>query len=254
MEDHIVAIFDLLGFSDVIKGKDEAAKEKILALLKELVTWNQETQTKRDHDAATKTTTTTTYLATTAFSDHIVFSLPSSKWDDIASRFFLALDFATRAGRMAEEAMAIGCLVRGAISLGPMYHEGGVLFGEALVEAHELESKFARYPRVILSDRAAEWFAKGVSQELSNGYFPRSPDNFISLNYLRAACDEAAKGKTDYDLVKRLWFKQMHTIVDAQIDALRKNLAGLSNWHWFKNQLKALEQDHEERWGPTRQR
>ena len=42
-------------------------------------------------------------------------------------------------------------LIRGSITLGPLYHVGSCIFGPALVEAHYLESKKAKYPRIIIS-------------------------------------------------------------------------------------------------------
>ena len=43
-------------------------------------------------------------------------------------------------------------VLRGSVVKGQLYEEGGILFGPALVEAHSLESKKAKYPRVILSE------------------------------------------------------------------------------------------------------
>jgi hypothetical protein len=42
-------------------------------------------------------------------------------------------------------------LCRGGITLGPVYHDGQVIFGPALAAARSLEKERARFPRIILS-------------------------------------------------------------------------------------------------------
>src|SRR4051794_26916634 len=52
---------------------------------------------------------------------------------------------------VAEMALRIGVLLRGGMDFGELYHQDGVVFGEALVRAYNLE-KSARVPRVLVSD------------------------------------------------------------------------------------------------------
>ena len=52
-------------------------------------------------------------------------------------------------------ALKNGLLVRGAITVGELYFENGMIFGPALNQAAELE-KSAKYPRVIFSDESLE--------------------------------------------------------------------------------------------------
>ena len=44
-------------------------------------------------------------------------------------------------------------LVRGGVTIGKLHHSGGVVFGEAMVDAYRLESRVAIYPRVVVSSR-----------------------------------------------------------------------------------------------------
>src|SRR5438105_1445070 len=53
----------------------------------------------------------------------------------------------------ARRALDIGMLVRGGVTIGKLYHSGGVVFGEALVDAYRLESRVAIYPRIAVSSR-----------------------------------------------------------------------------------------------------
>jgi hypothetical protein len=47
--------------------------------------------------------------------------------------------------------MMEGVLLRGAIATGDICMRSGQVFGPALGEAHDLESQFARYPRIVVS-------------------------------------------------------------------------------------------------------
>lgn len=44
-------------------------------------------------------------------------------------------------------------LLRGALTIGEIYHDENMVFGPAMVEAYELESKVAEFPRIILHDK-----------------------------------------------------------------------------------------------------
>jgi hypothetical protein len=44
-----------------------------------------------------------------------------------------------------------GIFVRGGISFGDVVHDKNLLFGPAMTEAYYLESKYAKFPRIILS-------------------------------------------------------------------------------------------------------
>jgi hypothetical protein len=49
-----------------------------------------------------------------------------------------------------------GFFIRGAIAKGMLYHDGEMVFGEALVEAYRLESEVARFPRIMLAPEVAD--------------------------------------------------------------------------------------------------
>jgi hypothetical protein len=83
-------------------------------------------------------------------------------------------------------------LVRGAVVLGKIYHEEGIIFGPALIEAHRLE-KHAVYPRIVATVEVIE--RCGGLDFICTGDTPtRSPamepdrDMLFFLNPLRTAC------------------------------------------------------------------
>lgn len=77
-----------------------------------------------------------------AFSDHFVFSMP----EDFGGRIL------TAATELLVDLLHIGFLTRGAVVLGDLYHRDNVIFGPALIEAYDMESKQAFYPRILISE------------------------------------------------------------------------------------------------------
>lgn len=96
-------------------------------------------------------------LKITQFSDSFVISCPSN---NSASCILLLKCIYTIKLMFFYD---LGMMLRGGIALGQLIHEeGGALFGPAMNEAYELESKNAIYPRVIISDKAYELLKKTI--------------------------------------------------------------------------------------------
>lgn len=83
----------------------------------------------------------------TQFSDSIVVSFEIEELDDL----FLAI---ANTRLLILELVYKGFLCRGGIALGKLIHTKESIFGPALVEAYELESKAAIYPRVIVNENS----------------------------------------------------------------------------------------------------
>lgn len=127
--------------------------------------------------------------------------------------------------------MKLGCLIRGGIATGSLYHAKGVVYGPALLEAYELESQFAQQPRIILSEETVRIIG-------DNPYIVPDGDGFSVLDYTRAAYDMVPFGPTGTEVEmasKRAWIATVGQQCNEQIGALRKvgNLAGRRHWQWF---------------------
>ena len=61
--------------------------------------------------------------------------------------------------KLAISALALGFLIRGGIAFGKLYHVGGVVFGEALIEA------------------VSQYLSRAVQQPIHELCFPRGPPN-----------------------------------------------------------------------------
>ena len=89
-----------------------------------------------------------TTKAVTQFSDSIIVSY---RMTELGAVFDMLYDIYLLQISLIQQ----GISVRGAISMGKLFHDEHVVFGPALVEAAELE-KLAMYPRVILSKETLE--------------------------------------------------------------------------------------------------
>jgi hypothetical protein len=54
-------------------------------------------------------------------------------------------------GQLATELLQSGIFIRGAITKGKLYHDERMVFGEGLVRAYDIESRIARFPRVVIT-------------------------------------------------------------------------------------------------------
>jgi hypothetical protein len=145
---HVCAFVDILGFSELVRSipQKPARFDRILATLKEL---KARTQTPK-HDDGSRCFHT---RKVTAFSDSIVISYPIL---ECGAARALCRDLVW----LARSLLVQRILVRGAVAAGNLYDNEGIVFGDALIEAHRLESTVAIYPRIILQDavlKADRW-------------------------------------------------------------------------------------------------
>lgn len=134
-QERYVAFIDILGFSEIIrKTSPVGASEQTRSLETVLSEMG-----RRDADWDNMFGDDFKFLA---FSDSIVMSEAISEvgllqlLDEIAS--------------LSLRLLRNGLLMRGGISKGLLYHEDGVMFGPAFLDAYRLESTIAKYPRIVL--------------------------------------------------------------------------------------------------------
>ncbi|MEI7706886.1 MAG: hypothetical protein WCI90_01355 [Chlorobium sp.] len=155
-ERSIVAFLDILGFKNKVmqSEKDNGVIKILVDSLKicsgistggKKVTQGEGVERKIDFQSR-------------FFSDSVVFFIKDSPAD--ISHLFLVIRY------LQDELWKKGLCVRGAITIGNMYwplRENGekdITLGNALIEAHELESTCAIYPRIVLSDKAYEYISE----------------------------------------------------------------------------------------------
>jgi hypothetical protein len=81
----------------------------------------------------------------TYFSDSIVISY---KYNEPSQLFYTLLDLLDVRFELANK----GFLIRGGVSIGKLIHTSELIFGPALVQTYEIESKKAKFPRIIVDE------------------------------------------------------------------------------------------------------
>lgn len=165
------------------------------------------------------------------FTDNIVIGYPV--WDDAEAelgRIFSLLTF------FQMEMVMHGFFLRGAISVGDLFMDDIVVFGNGLIEAYRGERDKARDPRIILTDSAT----KAVEQHLTYYAYPscspQARDLFIDadgqyfLNYLDTiSIAEEEQG---------LFYEELDThkrAVENCLDKYRSRPAIWSKYAWAAN-------------------
>jgi hypothetical protein len=176
----VVAYIDLLGFKDLIdltidRSGRRDSKEWIGFIL---ATYRgmKRTFKPRYHTVAKRKpyvfgTWNNSKLVTT-FSDSIVISF---QFKDVAILPDVLLELET----LTRNLIWRGILCRGGVALGKLFHTPTHLFGPALVEAYQLESKRATFPRIVVDPAVAN-----VARELKRPKRARK-----ARNSWEAPCD-----------------------------------------------------------------
>jgi hypothetical protein len=104
---------------------------------------------------------------------------------------------------LALELLEIGLLIRGGVTVGNICHDNRVVFGVGVNDAHRLEATVARYPRIILSQKAMQ-AASDYAEALGNDakrkrshWLERDEDGVNHLNYLADFRTMALRGRTE---------------------------------------------------------
>ena len=116
--------------------------------------------------------------------------------------------------------------------MGQLYHKRQVVFGPALVEAYELETKHAKSPRILVSDSAMEFVER-------HPFVRFDDDGCAFLDYINAAYQGAlmiGRAKGDNGFAPG-WWRHVDQMIATQIERLKisNNFSGLQNWRWTGN-------------------
>jgi hypothetical protein len=155
-----VLFLDLLGVQAMTRGPREDVEQRLIALGDALAeTFRQYAGPSAEFPAV-------------FFSDTLVVATPA---DDPA----VAVDVLVRDAVELQRALTLrGFFVRGGISLGLFHMSDGLIFGPALVEAYELESRHAVHPRIVLSKEAELALPRDATRVMRDG------DGRAFVNYL----------------------------------------------------------------------
>jgi hypothetical protein len=135
-DERFVAFIDLLGFRDVLNRMFTNEPQLFKTVLEVLELAKSFADTPDPENMR----------AITAFSDSVVITSGGP---------FGTAGLLATVGVLAGEFLKRGILCRGGIARGRMYHADGILFGEALVRAYDIERDVAKTPRIVIDDNVA---------------------------------------------------------------------------------------------------
>lgn len=80
------------------------------------------------------------------------------------------MDFFNNINQLQVKLINLGVLCRGALTYGEVIHNENIIFGPAIVDAYELEGKYAKYPRIIVSDCIIQFLKKKFNCRIVQSY------------------------------------------------------------------------------------
>ncbi len=171
LKSHFVAFIDILGFSDMVRHDCESSDSpKYLDIL------------YRAHHRASLIFGTDLDAGLIQFSDSVVFSRP-----------FDLTELAGFISAIAEWQKALltdGLLCRGGVTFGKHFVKDRFMFSKGMIEAYQLESMQARYPRIVVSENLLELASPII--DASKLQILREEDGLALVDYLAPKSPEEA--------------------------------------------------------------
>jgi len=222
-EIYIVAYLDLLGIKNRIKEKEqcELAMNKLHNLYTFSMDTTKEIQIQENKDIKFK-----------IFSDNIIIAKKISVEKKQRVRDIKSLLMCTGHFQELAASDSVGWMLRGGITIGELFIDDVMVWGEALVKAYYLEDKVANYPRVIIDDNVV----KEIEDcKLLEDYICRDFDDLHFLNYL-CDCHYCGQMLTD-------GFELMKAEIESKFDERTKQ-----KFSWHMNYINAeLDRKNEEK-------
>lgn len=170
-EDYYIATIDLLGMKKIInQDNDDSNLNRIRNIY---TSWKKMID---NHFFP--------YLTIKFYSDNVAIAIKA----DASPR---AADYLLEyTSYMAEHMLRCGYKPRGGVCKGKFYIDDVFVWGKGLVDAYNLESKVAKYPRIIVDEKVVS----EASEHLKSILIQKDEDGLYYLNYLRSF----GRAKTDW--------------------------------------------------------
>lgn len=149
LKESLVCVIDILGYKGLMNYNNRLEGNEVLSMLREIFTkvLNFPKNMSQLGD------TPKCYFK--AYTDNFLIAFPLVKSEPFP-RQFITFNFII--SDLFRQFLFHNILVRGAYEIGEIYVDEDFAFGKSLIEAHKLESKIAKYPRVVLSDKLVNKF------------------------------------------------------------------------------------------------
>lgn len=245
----IIAFIDILGFKEIVKQseKDSTKIELLYSVLEFLKDWEisnkwdlkyleieEDAQKKgvKNFDIRGKTNST-------SFSDSIVVSVKvENNINEMVSTLIVNLSYI---GAILFEK---GILFRGGLTIGNIIHnKNGTVFGQGLIDAYLLETKSAKFPRIILSDKLINHLKYPLQTKRDrypyHQYLNRFEDGCVGFHQMiHYQVIESWSDMTDEKLKKSL--KNIRKTIINGLDTSFENPEVYEKYKWLENQYAKL--------------
>lgn len=216
------AFLDVLGFSERIRESYKSNTGDLLLGKFHSLLGRAIDRLKKDSED------TTLYFK--SFTDNVVLAQPGFS-NDFESEFgFILSSLREYQFNMSCE----GFFIRGGLSIGPLFIDENSVYGTALLEAYELESKHAVNPIVVLSDDSMKLinhhltYYHGMQSPQVRDVL-RGPDGRYFINYLTESIYETESG---YKLATKLLRRHRNNVI-AELKKRRTNPRVFDKFAWL---------------------
>lgn len=236
MENRYVMYFDFLGASHAARTWESPRLQDFVDLLHLVATaqTRESTEVEAMSDGSYKLNV---IPEVTTFSDNVV----ASYWDDHGQLNGLRDDIVCQdcvrlLTTVAERALQLGILIRGGLTYGRCHHTGGVVFGEGMVDAYELESREAVNPRVLVSQKIIDRLKIDRPDNMQT--LLRDTDGRWHLNYFigMKACGVADNSDLPNEIDN--WLAKTRGIIAENISNLDSQHDKQAKWKWFQERFE----------------
>ena len=142
----LITYFDILGFEALVEGRSASHIRSILDGLHR--------ESKPDDELARLSS-----MRYFNFSDHVVRVTNLLAKGNVKSPTGLLFHEVLGIVHMQSQLLTEGVFIRGSLTVGEIYTGHGLIFGKGLNRAYKLESKVAKYPRIVIDPIALKIFA-----------------------------------------------------------------------------------------------
>ncbi len=219
-ETRAVAFFDILGWRQAVdnSASDHELRRKLLnavwffaARTKSYV--EEDTVDHPSHDEVSQ------------FSDSLIVSFPYSDERDL----FRLLKFVTE---FQTSMLLDGLPIRGGVTVGPLFHSGAIAFGPAMNTAYHLESRLAKYPRVIIDHKLdGDVELLDLVKPIHWPFVVKDSDEYFSTDFL-----------TGYAMTIKL-AQHLDEKIDAWLKLYQNDDKVLIKYTWLKERWLAAKAD-----------
>jgi hypothetical protein len=120
--------------------------------------------------------------------------------------------------------LRMGVFVRGAVTIGNLYHRGNVVYGDGLVKAYLLETNEAVFPRIIVSPELIPF---------AQTYQIRRHGDEHSFLHILSALEEMQDADENTRKYHRLAFTQMRNTIETRLKECAEEQRIYKKIRWF---------------------